>query len=246
MFLPFKTALISNLRLIICIFAFVSPNFENACVAADWPQYLGPNRDGVYPGEALTRAWPSDGPKVLWRKRNIGAGMGGIVLAKGRAILFHEVKRYDTIECLDAKTGKTLWENNYASSFVAGYGSAAGPRATPAIVGNRVYTMGGKGVVVCTNFATGKTIWKVDTQKLYRAADGFFGMACSPLVEGNAVLLNIGGEAGAGGDGQIGGEFGGGTGDGAVSDPAKRLWLCEMQREIEERHQPGGKRWLGC
>ena len=166
--------------------------------AADWPQYLGPNRDGVYPGEALTRAWPSDGPKVLWRKRNIGAGMGGIVLAKGRAILFHEVKRYDTIECLDAKTGKTLWENNYASSFVAGYGSAAGPRATPTIVGNRVYTMGGKGVVVCTDFATGKTIWKVDAQKLYRAADGFFGMACSPLVEGNAVLLNIGGEAGAG------------------------------------------------
>ena len=166
--------------------------------AADWPQYLGPNRDGVYPGEALTRAWSSDGPKVLWRKRNIGAGMGGIALAKGRAILFHEVKRYDTIECLDAKTGKTLWENNYTSSFVAGYGSAAGPRATPTIVGDRVYTMGGQGIVVCTNFATGKTVWKVDTQKSYRASDGFFGMACSPLVEGNAVLLNIGGEAGAG------------------------------------------------
>ncbi len=166
--------------------------------AADWPQYLGQNRDGVYPGEALTRAWSSDGPKVLWRKRNIGAGLGGIVLAKGRAILFHEVKRYDTIECLDAKTGKTLWENNYASSFVAGYGSAAGPRATPTIVGDRVYTMGGQGIVVCTNFATGKTVWKVDTQKSYRASDGFFGMACSPLVEGNAVLLNIGGEAGAG------------------------------------------------
>jgi len=166
--------------------------------AADWPQYLGPGRDGVYPGEALTRAWPSDGPKVLWRKKNIGAGMSGVVVAKGRAILFHEVNRYDTIECLDAKTGKTLWENNYASSFVAGYGSAAGPRATPSIVGDRVYTMGGQGIVVCTDFATGKTVWKVDTQKSYRASDGFFGMACSPLVEGNAVLLNIGGEAGAG------------------------------------------------
>ena len=166
--------------------------------AADWPQYLGPGRDAVYPGEALTRAWPSDGPKVLWRKKNIGAGMSGVVVAKGRAILFHEVNRYDTIECLDAKTGKTLWENNYASSFVAGYGSAAGPRATPSIVGDRVYTMGGQGVVVCTDFATGKTVWKVDTQKSYRASDGFFGMACSPLVEGNAVLLNIGGEAGAG------------------------------------------------
>jgi len=124
--------------------------------------------------------------------------MSGVVVAKGRAILFHEVNRYDTIECLDAKTGKTLWENNYASSFVAGYGSAAGPRATPAIVGDRVYTMGGQGIVVCTDFATGKTVWKVDTQKSYRASDGFFGMACSPLVERNAVLLNIGGEAGVG------------------------------------------------
>ncbi len=165
---------------------------------ADWPQYLGPNRDAVYPGEALTRAWPSDGPEVLWRKKNIGAGMSGVVAAKGKAILFHEVNRYDTIECLDAKTGKTLWENNYASGFVPGYGSAAGPRATPSIANGKVYTMGGQGIVVCTDFATGKTVWKVDTQKSHRASDGFFGMACSPLVEGNAVLLNIGGEAGAG------------------------------------------------
>jgi outer membrane protein assembly factor BamB len=166
--------------------------------AADWPQYLGPERDGVYPGEALTRLWPSDGPKVLWRKRDIGAGMSGVVAAKGRVILFHEVNRYDTIECLEAATGKTLWKNNYASSFVPGYGSAAGPRATPAIAQGRVYTMAGQGIVVCTDMATGKTVWTVNTQKSYRASDGFFGMACSPLVEGNAVLLNIGGEAGAG------------------------------------------------
>ena len=166
--------------------------------AADWPQYLGPRRDAVYPGQALTLAWPSGGPKVLWRKRDIGAGMSGLVAAKGRVVLFHEVNRYDTIECLDAKTGKSLWKNNYASSFVPGYGSGAGPRATPAIVGGKVYTMGGQGIVVCTDLATGKTLWKVDAQKSYRASDGFFGMACSPLVEGNAVLLNIGGEAGAG------------------------------------------------
>jgi len=198
MFLPFKTALISNLRLIICIFAIVSPFSTFPYFAADWPQYLGPGRDAVYPDEALTRTWPSDGPKVLWRKRDIGAGMSGVVVAGGRVVLFHEVNRYDTIDCLDAKSGKAIWINSYASSFVPGYGSAAGPRATPAIDGGRVYTMGGHGVVVCTDFATGKTVWKIDTQKKYRASDGFFGMACSPLVEGDAVLLNIGGEAGAG------------------------------------------------
>jgi len=166
--------------------------------AADWPQYLGPDRDGTCSGESLTRGWQSDGPKVLWRKKNIGPGMSGVVVAKGRAILFHEVNRYDTIECLDTTTGAMLWKNHYASGFVPGYGSGAGPRSTPAIAGGRVYTMGGQGIVVCTDFATGKTIWKVDTQKSYRASEGFFGMACSPLVEGNAVLLNVGGEAGAG------------------------------------------------
>ena len=99
---------------------------------ADWPQYLGPGRDAVYPDEALTRAWPSDGPKVLWRKRDIGAGMSGVVVAGGRVVLFHEVNRYDTIDCLDAKSGKSIWKNSYASSVVPGYGSAAGPRAPPA------------------------------------------------------------------------------------------------------------------
>ena len=73
-----------------------------------------------------------------------------------------------------------------------------GPQATPAIVDDRVYTMSAQGIVVCTDMANGKTVWKVDTQKTYRAPDGFFGMACSPLIEGNAVLLNIGGTGGAG------------------------------------------------
>ena len=198
MFLPCKTAFNSNLRFIICIFAFVSPFSTFPYFAADWPQYLGPNRDAVYPGKALTRNWPNNGPNMLWRKRDIGAGMSGVVVAKGKLILFHEVNRYDVIECLQADTGKTIWKNNYASNFVPGYGSAAGPRATPVITGDRVYTMGGQGILVCTDMVTGKTVWKIDTQKTYRASDGFFGMACSPLVEGNAVLLNIGGEAGAG------------------------------------------------
>ena len=115
-----------------------------------------------------------------------------------KAILFHEVSGQDVIECLNANTGETIWTNRYTTSFVDSFGSGGGPRATPAIVDGKVYTMGAQGIVVCTDMANGKTVWKVDTQKTYRAPDGFFGMACSPLIEGNAVLLNIGGTGGAG------------------------------------------------
>ena len=198
MFLPFKTALISNLRLIICIFSFVLPNFENSLLAADWPQYLGPNRDAVYPGKALTQAWTDDGPKVIWQKKDIGQALCGLVVAEGKAILFHEVAGQDVIECLNANTGETVWSNRYPTSYVDSFGSGGGPRSTPAIVDGNVYTMSAQGIVVCTNLANGKTVWKVDTQKTFRTPDGFFGMACSPLVEGKAVLLNIGGKSGAG------------------------------------------------
>ncbi len=68
-------------------------------LAADWPQYLGPNRDAVYPGKALTQAWPEDGPKVIWRKTKIGEGLCGVVVSGKKAILFHEVSGQDVIEC---------------------------------------------------------------------------------------------------------------------------------------------------
>ena len=140
MFLPFKTALISNLRLIICIFGFVSPFSTFPYFAADWPQYLGPNRDAVYPGKALTQAWPDDGPKVVWRKKDIGQALCGLVVARGKAILFHEVAGQDVIECLNANTGETFWTNRYPTSYVDSFGSGGGPRSTPAIVDGNVYT----------------------------------------------------------------------------------------------------------
>ena len=198
MFLPFKPALISNLRLIICIFAFVSLNSKVLLLAADWPQYLGPNRNAIYPDKALTKTWPDDGPKVVWRKKDIGEGLCGLVVSGEKAILFHEIARQDVIECLNAKTGRSIWSNQYPTSFSDSLGSGGGPRATPAIIENKVYTMGAQGMVVCTDMTSGKTIWQVDAQKKFRAPNGFFGMDCSPLIEGNALLLNIGGENGMG------------------------------------------------
>ena len=123
MFLSFKTDLISNLRLIICIFAVVSLNSKVLLLAADWPQYLGPNRNAIYPDKALTKTWPANGPKVIWKKKDIGEGLCGLVISGEKAILFHEIERRDVIECLNTKTGKSIWSNQYITNFTDSFGS---------------------------------------------------------------------------------------------------------------------------
>src|SRR5437867_1002044 len=75
---------------------------------ADWPQFLGPTRNGVYPASDLAEAWPKEGPPVLWQ-RTVGQGFSGPVVASGKLILFHRVDDKETVECLQAKTGQPMW-----------------------------------------------------------------------------------------------------------------------------------------
>jgi outer membrane protein assembly factor BamB len=164
---------------------------------SDWPQFLGPTRNGVYAGADLAENWPKDGPPIVWQK-SIGQGFSGPVVAEHKLVLFNRVKDEETVECLDAKTGRQLWSFAYPTAYQDDFGFDEGPRATPSIAGGRVYTYGAEGILHCLDFATGKKLWSVDAKKDFGAAKGFFGIACSPLVEGNAVMLNIGGADGAG------------------------------------------------
>src|SRR5689334_12410811 len=84
--------------------------------AADWPQVLGPGRNGVYSGPALTENWGTSGPRVVW-KRSIGQGLSGPVVAENRLILFHRVNDREIVEAMDAATGKTLWQYGYPTSY---------------------------------------------------------------------------------------------------------------------------------
>lgn len=160
--------------------------------AQDWPQFLGPTRNGVYPGVV-----PAGKPASVW-KRDVGAGFSGPVVAQGKLILFHRVNDRETVESLDAKTGKTTWKFDYATAYRDDFGFDEGPRATPAIAAGRVYTFGAEGALHCLDFATGKKLWRVDTHSQFGVQKGFFGAAGSPLVEDNRVLLNAGGSNGAG------------------------------------------------
>ncbi|HMC28417.1 MAG TPA: PQQ-binding-like beta-propeller repeat protein, partial [Verrucomicrobiae bacterium] len=174
---------------------FVS--IANCALAQDWPQFLGPRRNGTYSGTNIAKTWPAEGPPIRWQ-RKIGAGFSGPVVAAGKLILFHRTDDKETVECLDADKATSLWSSSYPSHYRDDFGFDEGPRATPAIADGRVYTYGAEGLVSCWNLADGKKLWSVDGKKEYGAPKGFFGIACSPLVEGDSVLLNIGARDGAG------------------------------------------------
>lgn len=165
--------------------------------ASDWPQFLGPTRNGVYAGGDLAELWPAKGPSVVWKKP-VGHGFSGPVVSDGKVILFHRLNDQETIECLDAHNGKGIWSFSYPTTYEDQFGFDDGPRATPTVADGRVYTFGAQGMLHCLDIASGKKLWGVNVQSDFQAGNGFFGMACSPLVEGDAVLLNLGGANGAG------------------------------------------------
>ena len=166
-------------------------------LATDWPQWLGPTRDGVYSGNDLADSWPKSGPPVLWRKK-VGAGFSNPVVSQGRLILFHRRGNKELVEALDAKTGEPVWSFDYPTSYRDSFGFDPGPRASPAVAGARVFTFGAEGTLHCLDFESGKKIWRIDTHDRFGAAKGFFGAASSPLVYENVVFLNVGGNNGAG------------------------------------------------
>jgi outer membrane protein assembly factor BamB len=166
-------------------------------LCASWPQFLGPNRDGVYPDDDIVSTFPADGPAVVWEK-NVGAGFSNPVVANGRLILFHRLGGQEVVEAIEAETGKPVWRFEYTTSYRDDFGFDEGPRAAPTVSGGQVYTFGAEGTLHCLQFAGGGKIWSLDTHKQFGVSKGFFGAAGSPLVEGQRIFLNVGGEQGAG------------------------------------------------
>jgi outer membrane protein assembly factor BamB len=160
-------------------------------LAADWPQWLGPRRDGT--SEEAVAPW-KEAPRVLWQKP-LGEGHSSPVVADGRVFVHARVgsQRKEEVICFDAASGEEKWRIGYErAGFQSIFGN--GPRATPTVIDGKVYAFGVTGVLACLEASSGKLVWKVDTLKQFKAANLFFGMSCSPLVEGDAVLVNVGGK----------------------------------------------------
>jgi outer membrane protein assembly factor BamB len=165
--------------------------------AHDWPQFLGPQRNGIYSGPPLTTSFPAGGPKKAWQK-NVGTGFAGPVVAGDRLILFHRVNDEEVVDALDAKTGAPRWHYAYKTSYRDDFGFDEGPRAVPVVAQNRVYTFGAEGQMRALDLATGKEVWAVDTMRRFHVRKGYFGAAGSPLVEDGRVIANVGGDNNAG------------------------------------------------
>lgn len=166
-------------------------------VGGDWPQILGPNRDGAAVGEKLAESWPAKGPKVVW-ERSVGDGFSGIAVADGIAVLFHRVGRNEVVEGMNAKTGKVLWKRSHPSDFSSAFSPDKGPRCTPVIHKGTVYVFGAQGVLRALALKDGKPLWMRKTHAEFGAPEGYFGAGSTPIVEGDKLLVEVGSRKGAG------------------------------------------------
>ena len=182
----FKFCLRSSLCLLVTLSAF-------AAAAGEWPQILGPNRNGIAAAdEVLADKWPENGPYTLWQ-RDVGSGYAGVAVADKRVLLFHRVEGKEVTEALDAATGKTLWTDEHNTTFTADVESGNGPLCVPVIQNGYVFTYGAQGILTCLSAATGKRLWQRDTHTDFGAQPGYFGAGSSPIVVGNLVIVNVGG-----------------------------------------------------
>jgi outer membrane protein assembly factor BamB len=162
-------------------------------IATDWPQFLGPDRNGTYAGPPLSENWGPSGPKVVWRKP-VGQAFAGPAVVQNRVLMFHRVGNEEVLESLDAKTGTSAWRYAYPTNYRDDFGFDEGPRAVPVVADGIVYTFGAQGQLHAVNLAKGTRVWSEDTMKRFNVPKGYFGAAGSPLVEGGRVIANVGGD----------------------------------------------------
>lgn len=182
-------------RLLVLGVALTAVAFGIRVTAEDWPQFLGPLRDGIYQGPALAEEWGEQGPAVVWQIP-VGAGLSGPVVAQGHLILFHRIEDEEIVEAIDPRSGASQWRYAYPSSYRDDFGFDEGPRAVPVVANGVVYTFGAQGQLHAIDLEKGTRLWSVDTMQRFSAPKGFFGAAGSPLVEDGRVMANVGGQRG--------------------------------------------------
>jgi outer membrane protein assembly factor BamB len=169
-----------------------------AAARADWPQYRGPNGDGIS-AEKMLSSWPSEGPKVLW-KIPIGDGLGSFAIKDGRVLTLGAYGDFEDCVALDLKTGQKLWSTRLGITQDRGRDQGGGgPGSTPTIDGDRVYVYGSLLKLTCINAADGKIVWQQDIQEKF-AGQGenvmgirAWGSTASPVIEGDMVIIHGGG-----------------------------------------------------
>jgi len=238
-FLPLRLSLIA-------LFALLATTA--AIHADDWPQWLGPQRDGVWREKDLLDKFPAKGPKIRWRAP-VAQGYSGPAVADGRVYLTDWVVEptakkpksgfdrltlpgKERVLCLDEATGKLLWEHSYNCPYTVNY--PGGPRTTPVVADGKVYTVGTMGDLVCLDVKSGKPLWSKNFPRDYQLEVPQWGCAGSPLLDGDRLICLVGGE------GSVAVAF--------HKDTGKEIWRALSAREPGYAppviYTAGGKRQL--
>ncbi|HYI92310.1 MAG TPA: PQQ-binding-like beta-propeller repeat protein [Bryobacteraceae bacterium] len=164
-------------------------------VTHDWKSFLGPNHNGTSTETRLLRPWPASGPTLIWEMKK-GTGYSSPAISGDRLVYLHRMGDQERVECLHPETGAKYWEFTYPTKFEDRYGYNNGPRASPVIDGDRVYTYGAEGKLHCLRLQTGQVHWKRDIAAEFKVPQDFFGTATTPLVHGENLIINIGAPSG--------------------------------------------------
>src|SRR5688572_1111294 len=170
---------------------FLSLSLSAAALAApaDWPQWRGPNRSGIVT-EPVARQWPEEGPKKLWSV-TLDIGYASPIAHAGRLYVFYtdENSKQDVLACLNSADGQPVWRQSYDNAYAGQY---KGTRASPVVDGDRIYTYGGNGQLVCRNLADGQQRWMKNILQETGGKNKEWGMTYNPLIDGNHLYVQAG------------------------------------------------------
>lgn len=158
--------------------------------SAAWPSFRGSLRDGKLLGLSLSEDWIASPPKLIW-KTEIGPGWSSFSVAGNRLFTQEQRGEKEAVVCLDSKTGQTVWEHEYVSRFYESV-AGAGPRATPTIADEGLFSLGANGILTCLNASTGSKIWERDIQVDSARKPPMWGFSSSPLVTEGVVIVHAG------------------------------------------------------
>lgn len=157
----------------------------------NWPQWRGPNRDGISKETGLLKQWPAEGPPLAWKANGAGRGYSSFAISNGKLYTMGLRGDREFVVAFDVATGKEAWATAHGSAFRNDRGD--GPRGTPTIDGDRVYALGGNGDLSALDARTGKIVWSKNILQEFGGSNIVWGISESPLVLGNKLLVNAGG-----------------------------------------------------
>ena len=161
-----------------------------AAASEDWPQWRGPNRDGISRETGLLQEWPEGGPPLVFRADGLGAGYSSVSVAAGRVHTLGMLSGREWVIALDARTGAQLWATPHGEGYRDGRGD--GPRGVPTVVGDRVFALGARGQLTALDAASGQVVWTVNLLEEFGGRNISWGISESPLVLDDRILVSPG------------------------------------------------------